>query len=387
MRRRDFLRHCSDAGLALLAPSPARARPAARYDQLLILVELKGGNDGLNTLVPFADPTYYRLRPRIGLKRETVLQLDERCALHPALEPLLALWQARELAIVQGVGYPKPNLSHFRSIEIWDTAARSDQYLDNGWLARAFAVAPVPSSFAADGVAVGSNDFGPLAGGNARSIVLADPAQFARQARLAQSAQSARAPANAALAHIRKVEADVLHAANGIASRVELRTAFPPGPFGNATRAAAQIAAAPAGVAALRLTLGSFDTHQNQPGTHAALFKQLAEGLVALRAALLEHGRWESTLILTYSEFGRRARENASGGTDHGTAGVHFVLGGRVAGGLYGATPSLDHLDNGNLVHSVDFRSVYASVLEHWWGIPAAGILAGRFAPLELLRS
>ena len=151
-----------------------------------MLVELKGGNDGLNTVVPYADSAYYGLRPRIAIRRDDVLQLDGRTGLHPSLAPLMPLWQSRELAIVQGVGYPSPNLSHFRSIEIWDTASRAEEYLADGWLARAFAAAPVPKRFAADGVVVGASELGPLAGGGARAVALANTEQFLRQAKLAQ---------------------------------------------------------------------------------------------------------------------------------------------------------------------------------------------------------
>src|SRR5215470_13393605 len=144
MDRRRFLWQSSAAAAAIFAARIASAQTASGYRNLLVLVELKGGNDGLNTVVPYADPAYYTLRPRIGVRRDDVLQLDDRTGLHPALAPLLPIWQARELAIIQGVGYPEPNLSHFRSIEIWDTASRADEYLTDGWLARAFAAARPP---------------------------------------------------------------------------------------------------------------------------------------------------------------------------------------------------------------------------------------------------
>ncbi len=385
MKRREFLQASAAAGVAILAPRFAAAQSALPegYSRLLVLVELKGGNDGLNTVVPYADQAYYGLRPRIGIRRDDVLQLDGRTGLHPSLAPLMPLWQARELAVVQGVGYPSPNLSHFRSIEIWDTASRAEEYLSDGWLARAFAAAPVPKKFAADGVVVGASELGPLAGGGARAVALANTEQFLRQAKLAQPVQ---AQGNRALVHLLKVEADVVQAAAGLNGNRDFRTQFPQGPFGNAVRTAAQVVASDAGVAAVRITLNGFDTHQNQPGTHANLLRQLAEGLVALRAALQELGRWDSTLVVTYAEFGRRAQENGSNGTDHGTANAHFALGGRVKGGLYGEAPRLDRLEHGNLVHAVDFRSVYATVLERWWGVPATGPLGGRFAALDLVK-
>jgi uncharacterized protein (DUF1501 family) len=166
------------------------------------------------------------------------------------------------------------------------------------------------------------------------------------------------------------------------------KTPFARSPFGNAIRTVAQVAASRAGVAALKVSLGGFDTHSNQPNTHARLLKELAEGLVALRAALLEIGRWDDALVMTYAEFGRRPRENLSRGTDHGTANAHFVLGGRVRGGLYGLAPGLSRLDgNGNLPFAVDFRDLYATVLEGWWGVESAPALKGRFKPMGLLQT
>lgn len=382
MTRRRFLSAASAMLAAWCFPHAARAEGA--YQRLLVLVELKGGNDSLNTVVPYADAAYHQLRPRIGVRRDEVLQLDERAGLHPALKPLLALWQARELAIVQGVGYAQPNLSHFRSIEIWDTASRSNQYLADGWLARAFAAQPVPQSFVADGVVVGGSDMGPLAGTRTRAIVLSEPEQFLRQARFAGSGGRS---SNAALNHILKVDADIRGAADKLAGAVTLRTEFPRSAFGNAVRVAAQLAANPAGAAVLRLSLDGFDTHQNQPVRHARLLGDLAEGLAALKSALLESGRWESTLVMTYAEFGRRPQENSTAGTDHGTAAAHFVAGGRVKGGLYGAAPRLDDLDGGNLRHAIDFRSLYATAIERWWGMDAGRALNGRFPTLDLLRS
>ena len=383
MQRREFLKLLGAGALVGAAPGAAWAQSAGAYRNLLLLIELKGGNDGLNSVVPYGDPAYYNLRPRIAIKRDEAVQLDERTGLHPALAPLMALWQARELAVIQGVGYPRPNLSHFRSIEIWDTASSSERYLHQGWLARAFAAHPVPGSFAADGVIVGSQELGPLAGG-ARAIALANTEQFLRQARLAAPAGGA---GSGALAFLLKVEADIAQAASGLKQNYAFRTGFPKGGFGDQVHTAAQVIANPSGVAVVRLTLSGFDTHQNQPGQHANLLGQLSAGLLALRSALQELNRWDSTLIVTYAEFGRRAAENSSNGTDHGTANAHFVLGGRVKGGLYGQAPQLDRLDNGNLAYAVDFRSVYATVLERWWALDPMPALGAKFPVLDLIRA
>jgi uncharacterized protein (DUF1501 family) len=401
MNRRRFVQGSLAVGVATLARSPAagdgrpssvpsvawppRADAPPAYGRLLVLIELKGGNDGLNTVIPYREPAYAALRPTLAIARDAVVPLDDRTALHPSLAPLASTFAAGRLAIVQGVGYPAPNLSHFRSIEIWDTASASDRHLADGWLARTFAAAPAPAESAADGVVIGSNDMGPFAGSGARALALADTEQFLRRARLARAEPASR---NHALAHIQRVEGDVVRAATRLDATRAFATGFPATPFGNAVRTACHLAASPAGIACLRLTQNGYDTHTGQAGTHARLLRELAEGLVALEQGLTELGRWNDTLAMTYAEFGRRPHENASGGTDHGTASTHFVLGGRVAGGLYGAPPALARLgSDGNLAHAVDFRSLYATALERWWGVASAPVLGGRFTVLPLLRA
>ena len=383
MDRRDFLK--AAAAGSVLAWQPQSSWAAANYQKLLIMVDLKGGNDGLNTVIPYADAQYAALRPRLAIARDQVLQLDDHAGLHPALDPLMPLWKAGEVAVVQGVGYPSANLSHFRSIEIWDTASKSSEYLQDGWLTRAFAQAPVPRTYAADAVVVGSAEMGPFSGSGTRTIALTNTEQFLQQAKLAVTAGQAH---NATLSHILRVEQDIVQAAASLNTNHAFRTVFPQTGFGNALRTASQVAASRAGVAALKVSLNGFDTHSGQAGTHSRLLKDLADGLVALKGALSEIGRWDDTLIASYAEFGRRPRENASAGTDHGTASAHFVLGGRVKGGLYGQRPALHRLDgNGNLPFAVDFRDIYATVLERWWGVNSAVALRGQFKPLDFVKT
>ncbi|HUL40903.1 MAG TPA: DUF1501 domain-containing protein [Burkholderiales bacterium] len=387
MHRRIFLKTVGLSGYALFAPRVLYAASrTGDYRNLLVLIELKGGNDGYNTVIPYADTEYYRLRPQIAIPRDQVLQLDERTGLHFSLKPLMPLWQARELAIVQGVGYPQPNLSHFRSIEIWDTASSSGEYLSQGWLSRVFASDPVPKQFAADGLVVGSQDLGPLSGGGTRAITLVNTEQFRREARLAGDAELN--VTNPALAHILKVENDIQQAASHLKGNYQFKTEFPTTQFGNSLKNASQVIAEGGGVAAIKVSLNGFDTHSNQPGTQQRLLGELAEGLVAFKSALIEINHWNSTLIITYAEFGRRPQENLSHGTDHGTANVHFMIGGKVRGGLFGPAPQLKQLDgNGNPAFGVDFRSLYATAVENWWGLESRTILGGKFARLDVLRA
>ena len=395
MKRRELLSLFSSAtGAALLsAHAPGWAQGASRRaasttDRILILVELKGGNDGLNTVVPYADATYYQLRNSIAIKPADVIKLDERTGLHPELKAAQPLWDKGELAIVQGVGYPQPNLSHFRSIEIWETSSKSNEYLADGWVTRAMKAGfGAQTTFTAEGVLIGSNDFGPLAG--ARAVTLNNPEAFVNQARFAMPTL---ATGNAALQHVLRVENDVSVAAAGLrGEKYNFTAAFPQGQFGNAVRAACQVVASQrgkAGVPVITLTLGSFDTHQNQPGAHANLLRQLGEGLAALKDGLTELGAWDRTMVMTFSEFGRRPRQNNSNGTDHGTVAPHFVAGGAVKGGLYGQAPDLMKLDSTqNVTWSTDFRQLYATVARDWWGVNPETVVRGQFEPVAFLRA
>ncbi|WP_124950492.1 DUF1501 domain-containing protein [Sulfuriferula thiophila] len=385
MLRRDFLKALGCVPLICTAPDLAiAASPTGQYQNLLILIEFKGGNDGLNMAIPYADDAYYALRPRIAIPRDQVVQLDERTGLHPALQTMLPLWQAGELAVVQGIGYPDPNMSHFRAIEIWDTASASNEYLQQGWLSRTFAQFPPPQSYIAEGVSIGSADLGPLAGG-ARAIILNNADQFSRQAKLADDALIRSG--NAALAHILKVENDIQHAASHLSGHYTFTTEFPKTTFGNAIHTASEIIANQSGVAVVRISLNGFDTHTNQQPTQARLLKEFADGVVALKAALTELNRWDSSLLMTYSEFGRRPQDNAGNGTDHGTTAPHFIIGGKVKGGLYGKPPALQQLENGNLTYGVDFRSLYSTIHEKWWRLPASSIPGGHFSNLNIIRT
>lgn len=398
MKRRQFVSLFSSlTGAALLsahAPGWAQAagqRAGSVSDRILVLIELKGGNDGLNTVVPYADPAYPQLRPVIGIKSDEVIKLDGKTGLHPALQAALPMWEKGELGIVQGVGYPQPNLSHFRSIEIWETGSKSAEYLQEGWATRGLkAGLSAQGHFTTEGVMIGANEFGALAG--ARAVSLNNPEAFVNQSRFAQGAEAAPRGSNAALQYVLQVESDVNQAAQGLrGDRYNFTTVFPGGAFGNGVKAAAQVVASQkgkGGVPIITLTLGSFDTHQNQPGTHAALLKQLAEGMAALKSSMTELGVWDRTLVMTFSEFGRRARQNNSNGTDHGTASPHFVAGGAVRGGFYGQAPDLVRLDaTQNVAYTTDFRQMYATVAKDWWGVKPEAVTRGNFDALPFLRA
>ena len=378
MKRRKFLGLVATTPL-MFSPLARAAWAAARWDRTLVLVELNGGNDGLNTVVPYADPIYFDLRPKIAIPRDKILQLDEKLGLHPSFEPLMPLWRNREVAIVQGLGYPNPNLSHFRGIDIWNTASDSKEYLRDGWVSRLFARYPPPANFTANGVILGRNEMGPLQGSKGRTISLLKNLEKT----LKKASRIRRGPVREgdnALAHVLRKRTHLRDAADDILARrvdsIELGNSFstevnaPPGPsLGEQFEITARLLAAGVKTPFIKLFRKKFDTHADPPELHAELLAELAGGVSAFAKVMKAKGLWDKVLVMTYSEFGRRPKENYSMGTDHGTAAPHFLFGGQVKGGLYGAQPPLDDLDNGNLKYRLHFRSLYATVVSEWWGL------------------
>lgn len=386
--RRHFIAGAAGAS-GLLLSRPLLAAPSAligpQWDRVLVLVQLQGGNDGLNTLVPYDDPAYRRLRPNLAVARDQVAQLTPEVGLNPALKALLPAWQDKELAVIQGVGYPNPNRSHFRSIEIWDTASNSAETLSDGWVARAFESTPHPGNFAFDAVVIDSNTL-PVSGPQMQSIVLRDVDQFIAQAN--RMARSGGDRGNPALKHLLSVQGEIHRAAFSLRDRMKeapvLPVSMPAGPFGQELDLAAKLLLTRTPLTTIKIALGGFDTHARQRDTHEKLLGQLGDGLAAFRDCMKRAGLWDKVLVLTYSEFGRRAAENGSAGTDHGTAAVQFAMGGKVKGGLYGRQPSLTDLSDGDVKHAVDFRNVYETVTRNWWGLQA-DLFAGRGAKLDFV--
>lgn len=389
MRRRDFLLASSAAALVPTLPASAATAPHDFKDRVLVLIELNGGNDGLNTIVPFADPLYTSLRPRLALSRDEVLPLDEKLALNKVLEPLMPAWQGKDLAIALGVGYADPNRSHFRSIEVVETASDPKEVRAEGWIGGIFAEAKVKRVFATDGVVLGG-PLGPLAGGDVKAIALEEPEAFIRQAM--NTPEAPARTANAALAHVLAVRGEVRSAANDLGGRLAAVTNqptddWPQNRFARQLAVTARLIASGTPTAVYKIRHAGFDTHAGQLGTQRQLLTQFAEGLAKFRDVMIKAGAWERVLLMTYAEFGRRVAENGSNGTDHGTAAPHFIMGGKVKGGLYGEQPPLNDLDAGDLKYRLDFRRLYATASERWWGIARTPKTLQQAKPLELLRA
>lgn len=385
MNRRQLLATALAAPLALPWTAAFSQAATARDGRVkrLLLIELNGGNDGLNTVVPAGDPRYAELRPQLGLDPAALLPLDSGMGLNPAMAALRPAWEAGQLAIVQGVGYEHANRSHFRSIEIWDTGTDADRIGTRGWLASVDPAALFGRTFAAPGIVIGRNPAA-LSGGRHQPVVMQDSQRFAAQARGVPD--GTLRDANPALRHLLEVQSEIRSAADGLgAGRPRPSGDFPAGAFGqDAAEAAALLCGDPA-TPVVKIALTGFDTHVSQRGRHDALLGQLARTLAALRAAFVDAGLWDDVLIFTYSEFGRRAAQNASGGTDHGKAAPHFVMGGTVRGGLVGEAPRLGDLDEGDVGVTLDYRRLYNTVLTRWWQAPASAIDVARFPALALV--
>ena len=389
MRRRDLLL------LAALSPFYAIQTKAATLQRVdpaeslaprrLLLVELKGGNDGLNTLVPYADPEYYNLRPRLAIPADQVSPLSESIGMHPALKSLLPAWQEGDLAWVQGLGYANPNLSHFRSLDIWETASDAEEVRTVGWLAQ---VQPMHAKETWTDFLVFGGGYGAGRGGRLRIVTMQTPEGFMKQARHLPS-NHRPVLATPALDHIMAVEALIRQTSTELQEVLldfddKSLPDFPKTAIGRQLRQAARIFLAGISVPVVKVSLSGFDTHTNQPVQHKRLLEQLAEALTVLRRAMIGANRWDSLLVMTYSEFGRRVAENKSLGTDHGTAAPHLIMGGSVKGGLYGEAPVLADLDKGNLRYTTDYRRLYTTLTRHWWRLSEAPWGQG-FAPMGWL--
>jgi uncharacterized protein (DUF1501 family) len=398
LARRDVLRagvYTLGSGVIGWGASPlfggAATAGAAEGDRILVVVELSGANDGLNTVVPYSDDAYYRARPKLGIRAEKLRKLDDRFGLQPTMAGFERLYKDGQLAIVHGVGYEQPSFSHFTSMAYWHTGAPNsgDAY---GWLGRlADAIDPAGTrDFVVDvedhqSLAVRSRNHVPL--------VFDKPDKFARGALYDEQAPlktvaaggHAQNPTEAFLFGVAKsaqhAEVHVREACAGYRTPVDYGLAR----FG-LERVAALIAADfPTRIYYVSYPHNAFDTHVTQADTHARLLTYTSDHIAAFLQDMARLGRADDVAVMVFSEFGRRVAENANLGTDHGTASVSFIAGKKARGGHYGEMPSLTALDDGNMRFTTDFRRVYATMIRSWMGYPdVAGVLKHDFPPLDV---
>jgi uncharacterized protein (DUF1501 family) len=420
LSRRSFLKGAlSSASLVSLAPAipqfllSASAKAAESPGQtILIVLQLSGGNDGLNTVIPWADDAYHRGRPSLAIGADRVRKIDGYLGLHPSMEALSKLLEADRLGIVLGAGYPSPDRSHFSSMDIWqsarrDTAGSGDGALSSnagyratGWLGRLLDAQAASNGASGDLPAVQFSSGAarlPLAllGEHAHVTSIQSPESFkldddgdARLARaIQQAADATRAGDDDLVTFLQEGARAALHSSKQVQeslTRYKTDVKYPDTNLARRLKTIAQLIDAGLSTRIYYLDLDGFDTHANQAGAHAALLGELSGAVAAFIRDLDQHGHGQRAMLMTFSEFGRRVRENASQGTDHGAAAPMFLAGGKVKTGLVGKYPSLTDLDEGDLKFTTDFRSIYAAVLEQWLGVAAEPILGGKFPPISV---
>lgn len=378
-----------------LAESPLPGLPGSS-GRCLVLINLQGGNDGLNCVVPHGNQAYYQMRPRIAVPPNDVLRINDQFGLNPQMKAIKSMYDKGDVAIVQGVGYPNPDHSHFRSTEIWQTAA-PDKYEHTGWLGRYFDEAGLPENNLFKGVAISQvlpevlvaakTDIPAIP--NAGHYGMLSDRNPSQRSGFSSSSRDRSLPFNSPyLAHVMQIEDHAQRSSEELPRLIagyKTDATYPAHALGRSLALAAQIIGSNLGTKVLYISHGSFDTHVSQKGTQDRLLAQLSEALSAFYADLAAHGNDKRVLTMTFSEFGRRIAENAASGTDHGEASPLFLIGGGVKGGLYGTAPDLGASNMGNLKYTTDFRSVYATVLERWLGRPSEQVLGGAFPTVPAL--
>jgi uncharacterized protein (DUF1501 family) len=381
---------------SLFAQAAQSAAQAGKNDHILVVIELEGGNDGLNTLIPVANDIYYKKRPTLGVPKDQVIKLSDQVGLHPAMVETGELFKSGKLAVVQGVGYPEPDRSHFRSREIWHTASTAKKPPETGWLGRLLDSTTKPGDEGLLGglafteylpqAFMAKNGTIPVIG---QLEKLAEPAEAVPQIKLLRHLSTGPVEKTEPVGFLRRQAAASYRAAEVLrntATKFKSQGEYP-GDIGIQLRRAAQVITAGLDVRLLFASQSGYDNHNRQADAHAACLKDLAAALAAFEQDLEKYRMADRVVVMVFSEFGRRVEENASQGTDHGAASCMFLAGAKVKGGLAGAYPGLDKLDDGDLVHTVDFRSVYATVLEKWLGCSAEPLLGNKFPLLDLIRA
>ncbi len=407
--------HAASAASAISTPASAATAQSAgqaavsnatNNKRILVVIQLTGGNDGLDTVIPYSQASYYTYRNVLAVPKSSVLDLDGKVGLSPYLPKMKQLYDGGNLALIQGVGYPNPNRSHFRSMEIWQTAV-PDTIGDTGWLGR-YLDASAADDQAARDKALRAINIGQQLPKTfftsttlVPSIASIDAYSFAGNTRYPADTQAQIDVINKVYQeaskrgsyedYIRQAAIDALGSSDTlkrIISSYQPKSQYDAkNQVAQGLKMVAQMIGGGLDTQMYYLTTGGFDTHANELNTHNALMKSLDDGIWSFMQDMIAQGRANDVMIMTFSEFGRRVQENASGGTDHGTALPMFLVGGNIKGGVYGDHPSLDDLDQGDLKYHIDFRSVYGSVLHNWFGADPTPVVGSGWPNVNFLKS
>ncbi|HQW84540.1 MAG TPA: DUF1501 domain-containing protein [Ferruginibacter sp.] len=395
IKRKEFLQLGSLATASLMMPKFLKAFEKPMMvppgNKVVVVIQFSGGNDGLNTVIPVRNDIYYRERPVLGIAKEKSLLLTDEIGLNPALEALKGLYDDGSLAIMNNVGYPNPDRSHFRSMDIWQSASESNVYKQTGWLgcyldAQCKGCDKPTQAMELDDVLSLA-----LKGEENKGLAFKDPKKLynSSNGRFIKDVNASHKSSEETIDYLYKTMSATLNSANYIyeQSRVHPTTqTYPNTGMGKDLKTIASLIFSDINTKVYYVSLGSFDTHVNQEGQQKRLFTELSDAVKAFTTDLKNNGRFEDVLMMTFSEFGRRVSQNASNGTDHGTANnMFFISGGLKEKGILNAMPNLADLNEGDLKHNVDFKTVYATVLNKWLQADDKMILGKDYAHLSFI--
>ena len=391
IKRKKFIQIGSLATASLMVPkflkafeSPARVMPG---NKVVVVLQLSGGNDGLNTVIPYRNDLYYKARPRLGILRDKALSLTDETGLHPALTAFKELYDDGSLSILNNVGYPNPDRSHFRSMDIWHTASQSTEYWSQGWVGRYLDAQCKGCDKPTQAIELDDVLSLALKGENIKGIAVKDPRRlygtanekFFREVMKNHTDEAGEQPVD----YLYKTMAETLSSADYIFQQSRLHPSnadYPKTDLGNSLKTIASLIFSEINTKVYYVSLGSFDTHINQEAQQQRLFAEMNDAIKSFVKDLKEQHRFEDVLLFTFSEFGRRVEQNASGGTDHGTANNMFLVsGGLKKKGVLNPMPDLANLNEGDLKYNVDFKNVYATILNKWLQADDQGILGRKY--------
>lgn len=395
MKRKEFIQAGSLATTSLLLPQflkafekPVMVPPG---NKVLVVLQLSGGNDGLNTVIPITNDIYYRERPKIGIPKNEAVVLTNEVGLNPALESFKGLYDDGSLAILNSVGYPNPDRSHFRSMDIWQSASNSNDYINTGWLGRYLDAQCKGCDKPTQALEIDDMLSLALKGNETSGLAFKDPRRLysSSNERFYKEINAAHQATEETVDYLYKTMSQTISSADYIFEQSKLRPSsatYPGTELGKNLKTISTLIQSDINTKVYYVSLGSFDTHVNQEGQQKRLFTELNDAVKAFTTDLKKNNRFQDVLLMTFSEFGRRVSQNASNGTDHGTANnMFFISGGLKQNGILNALPDLSDLNDGDLKHKVDFKNVYATVLNKWLGASDKIILGKQYEYLKFI--
>lgn len=398
-KRREFLQVGSLATASFMVPKFLKAFEGGAVvppgNKVVVILQLSGGNDGLNTVIPVRNDIYYKSRPRLGIVKEKSILLNDEVGLHPSLTAFADAFNDGSLGILNNVGYPNPDRSHFRSMDIWHTASQSHEYWNTGWLGRYLDAQCSGCGKPTQALEIDDVLSLALKGEDAKGLAFKDPRRlFGTSNERFFKEVSAQHKGDhhhdeQPVEYLYKTMAETLSSADYIFKQSKQRPSnaeYPKTELGNSLKTIASLIYSDIDTKVYYVSLGSFDTHVNQEGQQQRLFKEMNDAVASFIKDLKVNNRFNDVLFFTFSEFGRRVAQNASGGTDHGTANnMFFISGGLREKGILNPLPNLSDLDEGDLKYNVDFKNVYATVLNKWLSADDGKILGKKYTPLKFI--